>query len=66
MASFENEGTSMKFSLTVDDAKKTVSVNRISAAADADKLSSVARNFKPLFVIQPTKVIRSMNDEIVD
>ena len=24
MASFENESTSMKFSLTVDDAKKTV------------------------------------------
>ena len=65
MASFENEGTSMRFSLTVDNAKKTVSVNKISSTADADKLSRVATMFKPLFAVEPAKVIRSMNDEIV-
>ena len=65
MASFENESTSMKFSLTVDDAKKTVSVSKISSTADADKLKRTANSFVPLFAAEPAKVIRSMNDEIV-
>ena len=66
MASFENENTSMKFSLTVDDAKKTVSVSKISSTADAEKLSRMANMFKPLFVAEPAKVKRDMIDEIVE
>ena len=66
MASFANESTSMKFSLTVDDAKKTVSVSKISSTADADKLKRVANTFAPLFVAEPAKVKRDMVDEIVE
>ena len=65
MASFENENTVMKFSLTVDDMKRTSSVSKISSDAAADKLDAVADAFKPLFASTPTKVMRSMNDEIV-
>ena len=65
MAQFENENTSMKFSLTVGDEKKTVSVSKISNMADADKLSRVAISFAPLFVAEPAKVKRSSVDEIV-
>ena len=66
MASFENESTSMKFSLTVGDAKKTVSVSKISSTADAEKLRRVANTFAPLFVAEPAKVKRDMVDEIVE
>ena len=66
MASFANESTSMKFSLTVDDAKKTVSVSKISSTADAEKLSRMANMFKPLFVAEPAKVKRDMVDEITE
>ena len=66
MASFANESTSMKFSLTVDDAKKTVSVSKISSTADAEKLRRVANTFAPLFVAEPAKVKRDMVDEIVE
>ena len=66
MASFENENTSMKFSLTVDDAKKTVSVSKISSTADANKLKRVANTFVPLFAAEPAKVKRDMVDEIVE
>ena len=64
MASFENESMSMKFSLTVDDAKKTVSVSKISPSATANTLSTVAGSFKPLFVAAPTAVKRSSVDLI--
>ena len=66
MASFANESTSMKFSLTVDDAKKTVSVSKISSTADANKLKRVANSFAPLFAAEPAKVKRDMVDEIVE
>ena len=65
MAQFENENTSMKFSLTVGDEKKTVSVGKISSTADADTLSRVAVSFAPLFAAEPAKVTRSSVDEIV-
>ena len=64
MASFENESMSMKFSLTVDDAKKTVSVSKISPSATANTLNLVAGSFKPLFVSEPTAVKRNSVDLI--
>ena len=64
MAQFENESMSMKFSLTVDDAKKTVSVSKISPTATANTLSTVAGSFKPLFVAEPTAVKRNSVDLI--
>ncbi len=66
MAQFANESTSMKFSLTVDDEKKTVSVSKFSSTADADKLNRVASSFAPLFAAEPAKVKRDMVDEIVE
>ena len=65
MASFENESTAMKFSLTVDDSKCSTSINKISSDATAEKLDSVADAMKVLLVSTPTKVSRSMVDEIV-
>ena len=65
MASFENESTSMKFALTVDDSKKTVSMSKISPTVAADTLDSIADAMKPLFEVTPTKVRRDMVDEIV-
>ena len=64
MAQFENESMSMKFSLTVDDAKKTVSVSKISPTATANTLNTVAGSFKPLFVSSPTAVKRNSVDLI--
>jgi len=64
MAKFTNESTAMKFSLTVDDAKKTVSVSRVSGTATAGTLNSVAQKFNPLFVVTPTAVKRSLVDLI--
>ena len=64
MASFENESMSMKFSLTVDDAKKTVSVSKISPTATANTLNTVAGSFKPLFVSAPSAVKRNSVDLI--
>ena len=64
MAQFENESMSMKFSLTVDDAKKTVSVSKISPTATANTLNTVAGSFKPLFVSAPTAVKRNSVDLI--
>ena len=64
MAQFENESMSMKYSLTLDDAKKTVSVSKISPTATANTLSTVAGSFKPLFVAAPTAVKRSSVDLI--
>ena len=66
MASFENESMSMKFSLTVDDAKKTVSVSKISPSATANTLNLVAGSFKPLFVSEPSAVKRNSVDLIED
>ena len=66
MAQFVNESTSMKFSLTVGDEKKTVSVSKISSTADAEKLRRVANTFVPLFVAEPAKVKRDMVDEITE
>lgn len=65
MASFENESTAMKFSLTVDDSKKTVTMSKISPNAEADNLDGVADSLKPLFEVTPTKVRRYSVDEIV-
>ena len=64
MAQFENESMAMKFSLTVDDAKKTVSVSKISPSATANTLNTVAGSFKPLFVATPTAVKRNSVDLI--
>jgi len=64
MAKFTNESTAMKFSLTVDDAKKTVSVSRVSGTATAGTLNSVAQKFNPLFVVTPTAVKRNVVDLI--
>ena len=64
MASFENESMAMKFSLTVDDAKKTVSVSKILPTATANALSTVAGSFKPLFAATPTAVKRNSVDLI--
>lgn len=66
MASFENESVAMKFALTVDDAKKTVSVSKISNSATATELNTVATALKPLFVTTPTAVRRSSVDLIVE
>ena len=66
MAQFENESMSMKFSLTVDDAKKTVSVSKISPTATANTLNTVAGSFKPLFVSAPSAVKRNSVDLIED
>ena len=66
MASFENESMAMKFSLTVDDAKKTVSVSKISPSATANTLNTVAGSFKPLFVSTPSAVKRNSVDLIED
>jgi len=64
MAKFTNESTAMKFSLTVDDAKRTVSVGKISSSATAGTLNSVAQKFNPLFVATPTAVKRNLVDLI--
>jgi len=64
MAQFTNESTAMKFALTVDEAKRTVSVNKISPTAEATALDTVATSFKPLFVATPTAVKRSKVDLI--
>jgi len=64
MAQFVNESTAMKFALTVDEAKKTVNVSRISNAATAEKLNKVAQKFNLLFVTTPTAVKRSSVDLI--
>jgi len=64
MAKFTNESTAMKFSLTVDDAKRTVSVSKISSTATAGTLDSVAQKFNPLFVATPTAVKRNAVDLI--
>ena len=64
MAKFTNESTAMKFSLTVDDAKKTVGVSGISSTATAATLNTVASKFSPLFVSTPTAVKRNSVDLI--
>jgi len=64
MAQFVNESTAMKFALTVDDAKKTVSVSKIASTATADKLNKVAQKFNLLFVTTPTAVKRNTVDLI--
>jgi len=64
MAKFTNESTAMKFALTVEDAKKTVSVSKISPTATAATLDAVAQKFKPLFVSTPTAVKRNAVDLI--
>jgi len=64
MAQFNNESTAMKFALTVEDAKKTVSVSKISPTATADTLNTVSEKFKPLFVTTPTAVKRNTVDLI--
>ena len=66
MASFENQSTNIKFTVTVDDAKKTVSVSNIGNQATAEVLSTVANAMKPLFVSTPSAVNRTSNDLIVD
>jgi len=64
MAKFTNESMAMKFSLTVDDAKRTASVNKISSTATAATLDAVAQKLKPLFVSTPTAVKRNSVDLI--
>lgn len=66
MASFENQSTSMKFALTVDDSKKTVSVSKIASAITANTFSSVATAFKPLFAATPTAVHKASSDLLVE
>ena len=66
MASFENQGTNMKFSLTIDDAKKTVSVSNITPAANATLFDTVAATFKPLFVVTPTAVKKTSTELLVE
>lgn len=63
-ASFVNESTKMGFKMTIDDARKTVSLTKIKNAATAEKLDKVAQKIDLLFAVTPLTHNRTSVDLI--